>query len=182
MKRLKTQTSLPRGTFSHGDKHPVYPDRLFLDYEKGDRERWTSVEKFLKAKLRKQSYWTENKETLNAFQRQYYKCNKNKAKQRQKEYYQSHKEDFQLRYQSRRANMESNLNESDARLIKLFYRFASMLNSIHKNSIFHVDHIIPISKGGKHSPCNLAIATRKFNLWKFNYTDRGPEQFLNLTK
>ena len=33
---------------------------------------------------------------------------------------------------------------------------------------FHVDHIVPLSKGGKHTPQNLQIVPAKWNLRKSN--------------
>lgn len=48
----------------------------------------------------------------------------------------------------------------------LFYKFCELLNKLHRSAKFHVDHIYPISKGGRTEKTNLQIATAEFNLWK----------------
>ena len=46
------------------------------------------------------------------------------------------------------------------------YEFRDILNRIHKSIVFHVDHIVPLSKGGAHSESNLQLATASYNLRK----------------
>ena len=48
----------------------------------------------------------------------------------------------------------------------IFYKFRDFLNSVHGKTMYHVDHIIPLAKGGTHSFKNLAIATASYNQWK----------------
>lgn len=57
------------------------------------------------------------------------------------------------------------LTESQKKIIKCFYEQAQRL----KNKLginFHVDHIVPISKGGLHEPTNLQVLPEKINLSK----------------
>jgi len=57
------------------------------------------------------------------------------------------------------------LTESQKKIIKCFYEQAQRL----KNKLginFHVDHIVPISKGGLHAPTNLQVLPEKINLSK----------------
>lgn len=56
--------------------------------------------------------------------------------------------------------------------IDIFYKFCRLLNQQHRHykprGMFHVDHVIPLSKGGKHEACNLRVTTARFNLSKYN--------------
>ena len=58
------------------------------------------------------------------------------------------------------------LSDVNKRKIDLLYEQMSRLNSQHGPGSFHVDHVIPLSKGGKHHPDNLRIITAKENLAK----------------
>lgn len=54
---------------------------------------------------------------------------------------------------------------------RLIYGFCSILNSLHPKTMFGVDHIIPISRGGLHHPDNLRVTTKSFNSRKWAKLD-----------
>ena len=57
--------------------------------------------------------------------------------------------------------------EIDTRKISNMYRIASIMSKLSTNT-YHVDHIIPLSKGGGHILTNLQVVTSIFNLKKGN--------------
>ena len=67
----------------------------------------------------------------------------------------------------RRAAIESSdLAEGDEALILAFYTIRDIKNKAHGRVMYHVDHIIPLSKNGTHHPSNLQLATASWNLRK----------------
>ena len=58
-------------------------------------------------------------------------------------------------------------SDVENRKIELLYRVASILSKICKLP-YHIDHVIPLSKGGTHTLDNLQIVTSAFNLKKGN--------------
>jgi hypothetical protein len=59
-------------------------------------------------------------------------------------------------------------NPTHASLIDCIYDYRDRLNSIFGQGTFHVDHLIPVTKGGKHEPCNLQVVPAKWNMSKSN--------------
>ncbi len=64
------------------------------------------------------------------------------------------------------------LTEKEEGLIKQFYEYRIRLQD--KLGIpFHVDHIVPLSKGGLHHPSNLQVVPASWNRSKHNrHTER----------
>lgn len=62
----------------------------------------------------------------------------------------------------------SSLSDEDKKRVRNLYILRNLLNRIHGKTVFHVDHIIPVSKGGKHEASNLRLTTAEFNLRKSN--------------
>ena len=58
------------------------------------------------------------------------------------------------------------LSDSEKVKIKEIYKENKKLNQIAGFNKFHVDHIIPLSKGGNHHPENLRIISAEENLRK----------------
>ncbi len=80
----------------------------------------------------------------------------------------SHPEKARLDASIRRARI-ANVPIIDKVGIAMIYREAKERRLNGEN--VHVDHIIPISKGGQHSPSNLQIVPAKDNLHKGNKVD-----------
>ena len=70
----------------------------------------------------------------------------------------------------RRAQMRdglAQLTEEDKKLIAQYYAYSARLSK-KLQMPFHVDHIVPLSKGGKHIPSNLQVVPAKWNWSKNN--------------
>lgn len=66
-----------------------------------------------------------------------------------------------------RMNAAVELTISEAEQIRSIYRSMQRKNKQYGKIICHVDHILPLSKGGKHHPSNLQLITaRSNNFWK----------------
>ena len=72
----------------------------------------------------------------------------------------------------RAAKVKSKVDLSDAehKQIRKFYLHAATLTKI-LGLPHHVDHIVPISKGGKHHPSNLQVLPASVNIRKSNRMD-----------
>jgi 5-methylcytosine-specific restriction endonuclease McrA len=66
---------------------------------------------------------------------------------------------------ARKLNQTPNLNEDQKKIIKCFYDQAYRLEK-RFGLKFHVDHIIPIARGGLHEPKNLQVIPKKINQQK----------------
>jgi hypothetical protein len=66
---------------------------------------------------------------------------------------------------ARKLNQTPNLNEDQKKIIKCFYYQAHRLEK-RFGLKFHVDHIIPIARGGLHEPKNLQVIPKKINQQK----------------
>ncbi|MBK1969831.1 MULTISPECIES: HNH endonuclease [Brevundimonas] len=59
---------------------------------------------------------------------------------------------------------------ADRNAIRAFYRLAKLLEKHNPGVRYHVDHIIPLSRGGLHHQDNLQVMRADFNLRKSNKT------------
>jgi len=145
---------------------------LFWRYHK-DREIWVTPEKF-------ESMREKDKETQ---RRHYHKYAERKAKQSAK-----WREDNEERYKETRARWRANNREhilaknAEYRAMKVgatcedhcietekaLIAACRELEAIHGECglLFHVDHIVPLSQGGKHHHDNLQVVPAPWNLSK----------------
>ncbi len=74
------------------------------------------------------------------------------------------------KHRALKLNQSPILTKTEKMKVQLYYQISSYLGDD-----WHVDHIIPISKGGLHHPDNLQILTKEANLRKCNKLDFKPE-------
>ena len=186
-KRL--QTGNPKGTFKIRDPHPTVAG-LFYRCWNNNKEEWTTMEAI--NELRKTRYnWeqTEKRKEWNkvyektpkvkAKRAKYRKENPEKTRSRVAKYLKTDKGKAfnRMACNKRRARMQKasvNLTEYEEGIIKHIYAYAVRVSK-KLNITFHVDHIVPISKGGLHHPMNLQVVPAVWNVRKNN---RNTERWL----
>lgn len=95
-------------------------------------------------------------------------------------YHKEHIETNRSRYNNywsrRRARkINATVAWANQEIIKAIYKECSELNALYgKPARFHVDHIIPLSKGGLHVENNLVIVSAEENLSKNNRVPTNP--------
>lgn len=147
------------------------------------QKRWYrkhKVKKLQKQKERRQSnleFYRErdrnlkkkNPEKHRAQSRAWNKNNKERFKQNLSNWKESNKERFKLlirtgaaKYRARKRNACVKLSEAQEKIIKTIYDLRQRLE--HRLGIkFHVDHIVPLAKGGLHIPSNLQVLPASLN-------------------
>jgi len=124
----------------------------------------------------KSDYYKKNKEEILRKNKAWKEANKDLVKKIQKEWYKkdykNNRDKYYHKRNLRRAKLDeqtANLSKSEVNEIKILFRWAQELPGK-----WHVDHIIPLSKGGKHHPDNLQLIPAGQNSSKF---DACPKEF-----
>jgi hypothetical protein len=101
----------------------------------------------------------------------YYQANKEKIAEREKKYREANPE-LTARKSLKRQNrlkIATPENPEDRAIIREIYKLRTRINKcMGIPNLMHVDHIIPVSKGGFHAPGNLQILPAKLNIRKYN--------------
>ena len=158
------QTGEAKGTFRLGQSHPVVKDLFYYKWWRS-REYWVtkkSLRKYIKQRTRWQK---KNRERCKRMSLEWNYRNKERAKLTSSNWKKRNKELVASYSSKRRAKSSTNLTEFQETIIKHFYSHSVRVSEKLK-IIFEVDHIIPISKGGLHHPCNLQIVPRTWNRTK----------------
>jgi hypothetical protein len=180
------QTGLPKGFFKAGDAHPTIKGFFYRCYSES-RELWYSKEANEEHRLRSNKLdrerpkTEEQKEKNREHMRKWRRTEKGKtyAKARNQTYFKTEKGKLAMAVvmNKRRAAKKKALEELTEReegLIKQIYAYRIRLQN--KLGIeFHVDHIVPLSKGGLHHPMNLQVVPAVWNVRKNN---RNTEKWL----
>lgn len=137
----------------------------------------------IKKKLYRKKYRTEKEEKLFYDGKKYRQSRKTHLRIYFRNYRQRHKEkiaakikeyharnpgivmEARAKNRAKRRNAAANLTNSQKRINRQIFLMARRLKQCTKIN-WHVDHIIPISRGGLHVPSNLMPIPEKLNLWK----------------
>lgn len=150
-------------------------------YAKRNREQKSKYDKMyrdrnnVEIKKRKKEYSDSHKEEKRVYDKNYNANPLNKAKRykRCKEYREKNPDKISAivaAYRASKLNQTPELTDEEKLQIIEIYKEAIALRKTTGNN-YHVDHIIPISKGGLHHPLNLQIITAFENLSKGNKCD-----------
>jgi len=134
-----------------------------------NRKRWANADPEYKRKRMRESTERafnspERREQRRLYAQRHYQQNKDYYKQAGAQRGRGIKEQYDA------------LPDDEKRRVDEIYQEAYELNEEHGPKSFHVDHIIPISKGGKHHPDNLQILSAEENLRKGTKSDSTDEQ------
>jgi hypothetical protein len=162
-KSLNQEKLQVAGEFKRGDEHPDFDS---LGYYKMDKKHsqqiWMTKERLEVYNKRK-----------NKAARSKYKNDPEYAKRCIAEkcaHAKKHPEYSAKRASMRRAALRNGLKaltERQTQLVDQYYAYAARLTK-KLNIRFHVDHTIPLSLGGKHTPDNLQVVPAKWNWSKNN--------------
>lgn len=115
------------------------------------------------------NHYKRNDEAKKFQARTYYYSNLSKGRADRRRYYRANTSIFKMVAKIRRRGLSSQyklLSQQDKNRVSDIYKKRDLLNLEAGSIMFHVDHIIPVSKGGKHHPDNLQILTAFDNLSK----------------
>lgn len=141
-----------------------------------------------------QKYYLKNKEKIKEYKRKYTALNRDKISEKQKKYREENKESIaKSKKEWTKKNIQrrriSSLNYAHRRRNKILKGDATVEQVKHlidttthcywckkKLTDYHIDHYVPLSKGGKHTISNLVLACPKCNLIK---NAKDPIKFAN---
>lgn len=105
------------------------------------------------------------------YRRRYYQANRDKLRERCRQYALTHRQEYRVyyaRYRARKAGAEGSHTWGDIQeKWREQHGFCALCGQIMSGG-FHVDHIIPLSKGGSDYPDNIQLACPPCNIGKGN--------------
>ena len=173
-------TSMPVGFWRRGNPHPEIDDKFFSGYIKSNGslyEYWVTADKLESIKSRDRSADGTCIPTQTGMPIGTYKQgDRHPSEDRMFFGYVNGKERWLKPDTFKRTRAKAS-EYSRARKAKTrncdrgtlwLYLIRDLKNKAHGKIMYHVDHIIPISKGGSHDIDNLQLATAEWNLKKSN--------------
>lgn len=143
-------------------------------YNAKNRQRYQQLsEEKRKQRTKKTVEWQRlNPEKVKARTIRYRVRNPDKLAETYRAYVKRHRLQVSIRRSERRliCKQIENLPEHERNSIAKIYWWRDMLNAKHGRVVFHVDHIVPISRGGQHVASNLRVTTAQYNWEKNNRT------------
>ena len=133
-----------------------------------------------KRKAEARQYYEENREAQLAKRREWYVKNRKRMLVLGEAYYQANKERFFEWRDARRArlaNAEGRYTRQDVKDLYVEQDGRCAYCNCELNGTYHVDHVIPLVRGGSNSPDNLALACPTCNLRK---NSRTAEEFMEV--
>jgi hypothetical protein len=118
-------------------------------------------------------YRENNVEKMRSYFQQYRKKNAKKIADCLKRYNEKYPEigmEAKAKNRAKRRDAAKSLTDVQKKINRQFFLMSRRLKQC-LNMDWHVDHIIPISRGGLHVPSNLMVMTAKLNLRKSARTD-----------
>ena len=185
------QTGMPAGTYKWGDQHPSIEDRVFKGYQHNSpsTELWftkeslkLTVKKTMAKRVKSKAIRYNTGSAKGTYQKweehpthkgMFLSCYKMSRHGKLKEYWVNKERMEKIKLQAtfnrtkrRQIEKSFNLSDGDKAIINDFYKIRNIKNKSHGKAMYHVDHIVPIAKGGMHHQSNLQIATATWNLSK----------------
>jgi hypothetical protein len=126
-----------------------------------------------KVAIYKKKYKKRNAASIKQAKRLYYTKNRLKIIEQKRNYYLLNSAACSCRVRQRRQKIQLDFNclaDSEKIQANRIYSFARLLSSVLGREM-HVDHIVPVSAGGRHHPSNLQILSASDNRTKHASVD-----------
>ena len=127
------------------------------EYYTENRDRYRELKKKESYKLKMKEYFNNNKDSINEYKRQRYKTEEGKAK-------------VKVNNRNRKDKIRSTSDGSitHRRILQLLKKqdYKCAISGVDIRDDYHIDHIIPLSKGGKHIDSNIQLLAPSVNMSK----------------
>jgi 5-methylcytosine-specific restriction endonuclease McrA len=137
-------------------------------YNKKNRERYQrNIEKRRERnRIKARERYKADPDKVREISASYSNKNPDKVKEQHKRSRKKNIDKVSSRLAKRRGAILNVKTAEEKQKIARVYQWRDMLNKIHGKIVFHVDHIVPISRGGTHSFSNIRVTTATYNLKK----------------
>ena len=150
-----------KSVIRHKKYYEVNKERLLIQHRKYNQDNKITIS--LIGKIYRES----NKKAKSEYDKNYKMANKDKILLRNKKYRENNKakvNNYCANYRALKLKATPVLTKQELKDIELYYILAQYLSEF--GTKHHVDHIIPLSKGGLHHPDNLQVLTERDNRCK----------------
>lgn len=124
------------------------------------------------------AYRKRNRERLQAYARAYFRCNRRKFAETERAYHRAHPEKMRERVRRRRARLRGARRVAvvtEAQVIAAYGERCYLCDAPLEAVPMHLDHVVPLARGGAHTLENLRPSCARCNLRKGAKT---PEELL----